>query len=89
VWLPDFLKAFDSETLRYFLVVNGPETGDASFVWTEYAQRVNGELIGTFGNLVNRVLSFSKKQFPDGLAFPEKLDKESSELLAFAEKAFS
>lgn len=88
VWLPDFLEAFDPETLRYFLVVNGPETGDANFVWTEYAQRVNGELIGTFGNLVNRVLSFSKKQFPEGLAFPEKLDEESSELLAVAEKAF-
>lgn len=88
VWLPDFLKAFDSETLRYFLVVNGPESGDASFVWAEYAQRINGELIGTFGNLVNRVLSFSERRFPEGLHFPEVLDEESKKLLNLAEKAF-
>ena len=88
VWLPDFLEAFDSETLRYFLIVNGPESSDSDFRWGEYAQRVNGELIGTFGNLINRVLSFSKKKFPDRLRFPEELDKESSELLTVAEKAF-
>lgn len=88
VWLKDFLEAFDPETLRYFLVVNGPESSDSDFRWTEYAQRVNGELIGTFGNLVNRVLSFSKKKFPDGLRFPEHLDEDSSELLAVAREAF-
>ncbi len=88
VWLSDFLQSFDPETLRYFLVVNGPETSDANFVWAEYAQRVNGELIGTFGNLVNRTLSFAGKKFPDGLRFPEKLDDESSKLLAVAENAF-
>lgn len=88
VWLPDFLKSFDPETLRYFLVVNGPETSDANFVWSEYAQRVNGELIGTFGNLVNRTLSFAGKKFPDGLRFPEKLDAESSKLLIIAKETF-
>jgi methionyl-tRNA synthetase len=88
VWLPEFLEAFDGETLRYFLVVNGPETSDANFTWSEFAQRVNGELIGTFGNLVNRVLSFSHKEFPEKLFFPEKLDSESQELLSIAKNAF-
>lgn len=89
VWLPDFLESFDPETLRYFLVVNGPETSDADFVWAEYAQRVNGELIGTFGNLVNRVLSFSKKHFPEGVRFPEEPDNESRDLLHKVEKSFA
>ena len=88
VWLPDFVAAFDPETLRYYLIVNGPETSDANFVWAEYAQLVNGELIGTFGNLVNRVLTLSQKHFPDGLRFAVPLDKVSTELLALAEKAF-
>lgn len=88
VWVPGFLDAFDPETLRYFLVVNGPETSDANFVWSEYAKLVNGELIGTFGNLVNRVLSFSKSKFPDGLRFTGKLDEESVDLLKLAEDAF-
>ena len=89
VWLPDFLSAFDPETLRYFLIVNGPETSDANFVWAEYAKRVNGELIGTFGNLVNRVLSFSKAHFPSGVRFNTPLDAEQQELLALAERAFA
>lgn len=32
VWLPYFLQNFDSETLRYYLISNGPETSDADFV---------------------------------------------------------
>lgn len=88
VTLPDFLEAFDPETLRYFLIVYGPEGSDANFVWSEYAQRVNGELIGTFGNLVNRVLTLSQKNFPDGLRFGSRLDDESTQLLRLAEDAF-
>lgn len=89
VWLPDFVKAFDPETLRYFLIVNGPETSDANFVWAEFGQKVNGELIGTFGNLVNRVLSLGQKNFPDGLRFVTPLDSASQELLALTEDAFA
>lgn len=88
VWLPEFLESFDPETLRYFLVANGPETSDANFTWSEYAQRVNGELIGTFGNLVNRTLSIAKSKFPEGLRFPEAVDEESAELLVVARNAF-
>lgn len=88
VWLPEFLESFDPETLRYFLVANGPETSDANFTWSEYAQRVNGELIGTFGNLVNRTLSIANSKFPEGLRFPEMIDSESAELLAVARDAF-
>ena len=32
---------------------------------------VNGELIGTFGNLVNRVCVFTEKHFPDGVSNPD------------------
>ena len=89
VWLPEFLESFDSDTLRYFLIVNGPETSDANFSWSEYALKVNGELIGTFGNLVNRVFTFGQKNFPEGLHFPEAIDAESKDLLELAEKAFT
>lgn len=89
VWLPDFLDAFNPETLRYFLVSNGPESSDASFVWSEYAQRVNGELIGTFGNLVNRIFSFSQKKFPNGLRFATLLCDESTKLLQLIKETFS
>ena len=88
VWLPDFLEKFDPETLRYFLVTNGPESSDSNFFWTDYAQKVNGELIGTFGNLVNRALLLSSKNFPDGARFVAPLDDESERILRLAKDAF-
>jgi methionyl-tRNA synthetase len=74
VWVPEFLESFDADFLRYYLIANGPETSDADFVWKEFQHKVNGELIGTFGNLVNRVLTFVNKNF-DG-----KVDVKESEL---------
>ena len=68
VWVPDFLEHFDAELLRYFFTAQGPETSDVDFNWSEFGQLVNGELIGTFGNLVHRVCSFTVQHFPDGVS---------------------
>lgn len=89
IWLPDFLKEFDSETLRYYLVVNGSETSDADFSWKEFAIKTNSELIGTFGNYINRVLSFVDKNFPDGVNFPDELDERATNFLSVAKETFS
>jgi len=70
------------------LVTNGPESSDSNFFWTDYAQKVNGELIGTFGNLVNRALLLSSKNFPDGARFVAPLDDESERILRLAKDAF-
>lgn len=88
VWLPDFLAKFETETLRYFLVVNGPETSDTNFSWTEYFNKTNGELIGTFGNLVNRTLSLIKNNFSEGVGFPKDLSSKEKELLDFIKESF-
>ena len=89
VWVPDFLEQFDSELLRYYMLAQGPETADIDFRWVEFGQMVNGELIGTFGNLVNRICAFTQKNFPDGVSFDKNLDASSKQLLAVVEKAFS
>lgn len=89
VWLPDFLAEFDYETLRYYLVINGSETSDADFSWSEFATRTNSELIGTFGNFVFRVLSFINKNFPEGISFPKKLNNKEAEFIELTEKTFS
>lgn len=67
VWLPEFLKEFDSETLRYYLIANGPETSDADFSWDAFKSKINNELIGNFANFVNRTLTLIKNNFPEGL----------------------
>lgn len=79
VWLPEFLANFDPDTLRYYLGVNGPENADGDFSWKEYQTKTNTELIGKFGNFVNRVLNFLEKNFESTvpeLKSAEKFDKE-------------
>lgn len=36
---------------------NGPEKKDADFSWREYINSHNGELLGAYGNFVNRSLA--------------------------------
>lgn len=90
VWLPEFLQAFDGEMLRYFLITQGPENGDADFSWNEFQNIINGELIGTYGNLVNRTLAFTEKYFPQGVTAPNvsTLNTSEQQLLGNLENAF-
>jgi methionyl-tRNA synthetase len=63
VWLPDYLERYDPDPLRYILSINMPETSDTDFSWREFVRRNNDELVATWGNLVNRVLTFTYKNF--------------------------
>lgn len=89
VWLPDFLSRYQADTLRYYLVIAGPETSDADFSWPEFYLKTNNELISTFGNFVNRVFALTEKNFPAGLNYPKKIDTTSSELLQLIKETFS
>ena len=61
VWLPSFLEHHNPDTLRYFLSINMPEGHDTDFRWEEYVDKVNNELIGTYGNFVHRVMTLSHR----------------------------
>lgn len=63
VWLPDILTRYQPDAIRYAIAANLPENRDTDFTWPAFVNRVNGELIGTWGNLVNRVLSFAHKHW--------------------------
>lgn len=63
IWLPYILEKYDADSIRYFLTVNGPEKRDADFSWREFIFKHNSELLGVFGNLVNRSLVFINKSF--------------------------
>lgn len=88
VWLPDFLKSFDSDLLRYYLIINGPENSDADFSWSEFQAKINNELIANFGNLVYRTFSLIKKGFPPGVRVSETLNNGQEELINEAKQAF-
>ncbi len=61
VWLPSFLERYDPDSLRYHLSINMPETHDTDFRWDEFVDRVNNELIGTYGNYVHRVMTLTHR----------------------------
>ncbi|MDE0243699.1 MAG: methionine--tRNA ligase [Candidatus Kaiserbacteria bacterium] len=82
VWAHEFCRSFDGELLRYFLTVQGPETSDTNFQWSSFGELVNGELIGTFGNLVHRICSFVEKHVPEGVTVDAM--SESAEQLCTA-----
>ncbi|UVI33837.1 methionine--tRNA ligase [Paenibacillus spongiae] len=63
VWVPDLISRYQPDSIRYFLIANGPEKRDADFSWREFIYSHNGELLGAFGNFVNRTLSFIEKSF--------------------------
>ena len=81
LWLPDYLERFDPDPLRFYLTMNMPETGDTDFSWAEFVRRNNSELVGTFGNLVQRVLTFTYRNFDGKWPTPGTLDQESNALL--------
>ena len=87
VWLPDYLERYEPDPLRYHLSINMPETGDSDFSWQEYVRRNNDELVATFGNLVNRVLTFTYRNFDRKVPVPSALDTQSKQLLDRAASA--
>ncbi len=85
VWLPDYLSRYDPDPLRYLLSMKMPETGDTDFSWREFVQRNNDELVATYGNLVNRVLTFVYRNFEGCVPEHREFDKSSRDLLDTAE----
>ena len=78
LWVPDYLDNYDPDPLRYMLSINMPETGDTDFSWAEFVRRNNDELVATWGNLVNRVLRFTYRNF-DGQIPVDALPPEDAE----------
>jgi len=48
---------------RFYVFYNRPEKADVMFTWKDFQEKVNGELIGNMGNLVNRTLSFVTRYY--------------------------
>ena len=74
IWGKDIVGRYHPDSLRYFFIINGPEKRDSDFSWREYVYSHNGELLGAYGNFVNRSLVFVEKYFdgavPGGVLEP-------------------
>jgi methionyl-tRNA synthetase len=89
VFVPDFLSRYDPDPLRYYLATTMPETSDSDFTWADFVRRNNDELVATWGNLVNRVLTFTYRNFDRAVPSPGALSGDDQALLARVEQAIT
>lgn len=88
VWARDFLTRYDPDALRYYLTVNMPESKDTDWDWDEFYHRNNDELVATWGNLANRVLSFCNKYWEGQIPDPGELTDLDKDLIKTIEGGF-
>jgi methionyl-tRNA synthetase len=87
IYVGDMLSRYDADSLRYYLAVAGPENQDTDFTWSEFLRRNNDELVGTWGNLVNRTISMTAKNL-GSIPAPGALTDADHALLAQSRDAF-
>lgn len=63
IWAKDIVSNYNPDSIRYFFITNGPEKRDTDFSWREFVNSHNSELLGAYGNFVNRSLVFINKYF--------------------------
>ncbi len=84
----DALTRYDPDALRYYLTINMPENRDTDWDWKEFVARNNNELVATWGNLANRVLSFCYKHWEGHVPEPGPLRPGDEEILATIDAGF-
>jgi methionyl-tRNA synthetase len=88
VYVNDFLTRYDPDALRYYLTVAMPESKDTDWDWQSFQSRNNDELVANWGNLANRVLSFTYKHWEGQIPEPGELETEDKALLKTIEDGF-
>lgn len=94
VWAQDYVADFpgQQDVLRYALLSSAPETKDNNFTWKDFQTKNNSELVGIFGNFINRVAVLIHKYYdgvvPEGNVHASELtaiSKTANEIDAFLE----
>jgi methionyl-tRNA synthetase len=88
IWLPDIEQRYPADQLRYYLTANAPEGRDSNWIWTDFVQRNNSELVANWGNLANRVLNIAHKNF-GVVPTPGELHESDRQLADATAKAFA
>ncbi|SHF55394.1 methionine--tRNA ligase [Chryseobacterium sp. OV279] len=94
VWAHEYVEEFpgQQDVLRYALLSSAPETKDNNFTWKDFQTKNNSELVGIFGNFINRVAVLIHKYYdgvvPQGdINSPEleEINKAAKEISGFLE----
>lgn len=89
VYVLDFLTRYQPDALRYYLTVAMPESKDTDWDWQSFQSRNNDELVATWGNLANRVLSFAHKHWDGHVPAPGNMEVDDLALLKTIEEGFT
>ncbi|MBE0611525.1 MAG: methionine--tRNA ligase [Dehalococcoidia bacterium] len=87
-WMLDLLDTYAPDVVRFYLTTVLPETTDTEFREEELIRANNDVLIGTWGNLSNRVISMIHRNFEGVVPESGSLAPESQALLDEAMTAF-
>ncbi|KAA0130656.1 methionine--tRNA ligase [Chryseobacterium sp. SN22] len=94
VWAHEYVEDFpgQQDVLRYALLSSAPETKDNNFTWKDFQTKNNSELVGIFGNFINRVAVLIHKYYdgivPAGDANTtelQEINKSAKEIAGFLE----
>ncbi|ACX72675.1 methionyl-tRNA synthetase [Methanocaldococcus vulcanius M7] len=81
VWVKDFVKNFDADYLRYYLIMSAPLFKDCDFSFDDFKNKINNELINIIGNFTHRVLTFTHRKFKKVPIVDENRLKEEDKAL--------
>jgi len=83
--LVEYLDTYSPDELRYAVAASLPEYADTDISEDDLVRRVNDELANDWGNLVNRVLTMTIKNYDGVVPTPGELDDDDRGLIADAD----
>lgn len=95
VWAHEYLEDFpgQQDVLRYALLSSAPETKDNNFTWKDFQTKNNSELVGIFGNFINRVAVLMHKYYNGVIPAPQgdvpelaEISKAANEIHEYLDK---
>lgn len=87
IWLPDYLKEFSPDSLRYALTRNAPETRDTYFTWRDFQVWHNNELADVLGNFINRTVAFVSKYYDSSVPEASSFGEQDNQVLTMLKEA--
>ena len=82
VWAHECVEDFpdQQDALRYALLSSAPETKDNNFTWKDFQTKNNSELVGIFGNFINRVTVLTQKYYNGIVPQPNEFEQVDKDL---------
>jgi methionyl-tRNA synthetase len=87
IWLPEYLKEFDADSMRYVLTRNSPETRDTDFTWRDFQAWHNNEMADILGNFINRTLTFIRRYYDSKVPTVSSFTDSDNRMLRLLEEA--